>query len=117
EAVRRVIDRLRDGQYRYVTDDGSTIAVRVEVDREAREAHIDFTGTSPQRPGNVNAPSAVVLAAVLYVFRSLVDTEIPLNAGCLEPLHVTIPEGSMLAPRHPAAVVAGNVETSQALVG
>jgi 5-oxoprolinase (ATP-hydrolysing) len=89
--------------------------VAITVDRVRREAVVDFTGTSPQQPTNFNAPSAVCKAAVLYVFRTLVDDEIPMNAGCLRPLRVVIPEGSMLAPRYPAAVVAGNVETSQAI--
>jgi 5-oxoprolinase (ATP-hydrolysing) len=117
EAVRRVISALRDGSYSYQLDSGARIEVAIRVDREARTAEIDFTGTSRQQPGNANAPSSVVMAAVLYVFRTLVDDEIPLNSGCLEPLHVTIPAGSMLAPTYPAAVVAGNVETSQAVTG
>ncbi|PSR13198.1 5-oxoprolinase, partial [filamentous cyanobacterium CCP3] len=115
ECVRRVIDRLHDGQFTYPMDDGSQIAVQVMVNREQRSARIDFTGTSPQRPSNFNAPSAVCKAAVLYVFRTLVDDDIPLNAGCLKPLEIVIPEGSMLNPRYPAAVVAGNVEVSQAV--
>ncbi|BBX98630.1 hydantoinase B/oxoprolinase family protein [Mycobacterium lacus] len=120
EAVRRVIDRLNDGEYRYQTDSGATIAVRVTVDRVARGATIDFSGTSPQLTTNFNAPSSVVNAAVLYVFRTLVGRDIPdipLNDGCLRPLRIVIPEGSMLAPTYPAAVVAGNVETSQAITG
>jgi 5-oxoprolinase (ATP-hydrolysing) len=117
EAVRRVIDTLDDGEYRYRMDSGATIAVRVTVDRATRGATIDFTGTSPQLDTNFNAPSSVATAAVLYVFRTLVADEIPLNDGCLRPLHVVIPEGSMLAPTYPAAVVAGNVETSQAITG
>ena len=117
EAVRRVIDRLDDGEYRYLMDSGATIAVRVTVDRATRSATLDFTGTSPQLGTNFNAPSSVATAAVLYVFRTLVADEIPLNDGCLRPLHIAIPEGSMLAPTYPAAVVAGNVETSQAIVG
>jgi 5-oxoprolinase (ATP-hydrolysing) len=117
EAVRRVIDRLDDGEYRYRMDSGATIAVRVTVDRETRSATIDFTGTSAQLDTNFNAPSSVVTAAVLYVFRTLVADEIPLNDGCLRPLRIVIPEGSMLAPTYPAAVVAGNVETSQAITG
>jgi 5-oxoprolinase (ATP-hydrolysing) len=117
EAVRRVIDTLDDGEYRYRMDSGATIAVRVTVDRATRGATIDFTGTSPQLDTNFNAPSSVATAAVLYVFRTLVADEIPLNDGCLRPLHVIIPEGSMLAPTYPAAVVAGNVETSQAITG
>ncbi|MFO1282739.1 MAG: hydantoinase B/oxoprolinase family protein [Burkholderiales bacterium] len=115
ESVRRVLGALKDGEFAYEMDDGSVIRVAIRVDRERREAVIDFTGTSAQRPTNFNAPSAVCKAAVLYVFRTLVDDEIPMNAGCLEPLTIVIPEGSMLAPRYPAAVVAGNVETSQAI--
>ncbi len=115
EAVRRVIDVLTDGEFAYEMDNGAVIRVRVTVDRAARRARIDFTGTSPQLPDNFNAPSAVCMAAVLYVFRTLVDDDIPLNAGCLKPLEVLIPEGSMLRPRYPAAVVAGNVETSQCI--
>ena len=117
EAVRRVIDRLDDGEYRYTMDSGATIAVRVIVHRASRSATIDFTGTSPQLDTNFNAPSSVATAAVLYVFRTLVAEEIPLNDGCLRPLHIVIPEGTMLAPTYPAAVVAGNVETSQAITG
>jgi 5-oxoprolinase (ATP-hydrolysing) len=113
EAVRRVIDVLKDGDFIYELDNGAVIKVRIAIDRAARRATIDFTGTSPQLPNNFNAPGAVCMAAVLYVFRTLVDDEIPLNAGCLKPLEVIIPEGSMLRPRYPAAVVAGNVETSQ----
>ncbi|MEU8118369.1 hydantoinase B/oxoprolinase family protein [Spirillospora sp. NPDC049024] len=117
EAVRQVITALRDGSYAYELDNGAVIRVAVRVDRRARTAEIDFTGTSPQSAGNFNAPSSVAMAAVLYVFRTLVDEDIPLNAGCLTPLHVTIPPGSMLAPEYPAAVAAGNVETSQAVTG
>ncbi|GAA1859561.1 hydantoinase B/oxoprolinase family protein [Myceligenerans crystallogenes] len=117
EAVRRVIDRLDDGATEYRTDSGDTIAVRVTVDRDARRATVDFTGTSPQLDGNFNAPSAVVTAAVLYVFRTLVADDIPLNDGCLRPLDIVIPPGTMLSPAYPAAVVAGNVETSQAITG
>ncbi|MFI2436581.1 hydantoinase B/oxoprolinase family protein [Streptomyces sp. NPDC018693] len=117
EAVRRVIDALDDGEYAYETDSGAVIRVRVRVDRENRSATIDFTGTSPQLDGNFNAPFAVVNAAVLYVFRTLVDDDIPLNDGCLRPLNLVVPPGSLLAPRPPAAVVAGNVETSQAITG
>jgi len=115
ESVRRVLGALRDGSYAYEMDDGAVIRVAIRVDRAKREAVIDFTGTSAQRPTNFNAPSAVCKAAVLYVFRTLVDDEIPMNAGCLKPLTIVIPEGSMLAPHYPAAVVAGNVETSQAI--
>ena len=113
ESVRRVLGVLKDGRFEYAMDSGATILVRIAIDREARAATIDFTGTSPQQPTNFNAPSAVCKAAVLYVFRTLVDDEIPMNAGCLKPLDIVIPEGSMLSPRYPAAVVAGNVETSQ----
>ncbi len=117
EAVRRVIDRLRGGAYDYETDAGAHIRVRVTVDREARAATIDFTGTSPQLATNLNAPAAVTTAAVLYVFRTLVDADIPLNDGCLRPLRIVLPERSMLSPDYPAAVVGGNVETSQAVTG
>lgn len=116
EQVRRVIDALDDGAFAYEMDDGSTIRMAVSVDRQARSARIDSSGTHPQHPGNFNAPAAVTTAAVLYVFRCLVADVIPLNAGCLEPLEIVIPEGSMLNPRAPAAVVAGNVETSQCVV-
>ena len=113
ECVRRVIGVLKDGSFTYEMDDGATIKVAIRIDHAARSAKIDFTGTSPQLESNFNAPSAVTMAAVLYVFRTLVDDDIPLNAGCLKPLQVIIPEGSLLNPRYPAAVVAGNVETSQ----
>ncbi len=113
EAVRRVLDVLHDGHFCYPLDDGSEIAVSISVDRGKRSARIDFGGTSAQHPGNFNAPSAVCRAAVLYVFRTLVDDDIPLNEGCLKPLEIHIPEGSLLNPQFPAAVVAGNVETSQ----
>ncbi|MEU4351336.1 hydantoinase B/oxoprolinase family protein [Streptomyces sp. NPDC023838] len=117
ESVRRIVARLSDGSYAYETDGGAVIRVAVTVDRESRGAVLDFTGTSPQQPGNFNAPRSVVMAAVLYVFRTLVDDDIPLNSGCLKPLEVRVPQGSMLAPEHPAATVAGNVETSQAVTG
>ncbi|WP_406155893.1 hydantoinase B/oxoprolinase family protein [Streptomyces sp. NBC_00882] len=117
EAVRRVIDALEDGEYAYETDSGAVIRVHVRVDRENRSATVDFTGTSAQLTTNFNAPFAVVNAAVLYVFRTLVDDDIPLNDGCLRPLDIVVPPGSMLAPEPPAAVVAGNVETSQAITG
>ncbi|MFD4342893.1 hydantoinase B/oxoprolinase family protein [Streptomyces anulatus] len=117
ESVRRIVAGLRDGHCRYETDSGALIQVRLTVDRDARSAHLDFTGTSPQQPGNANAPRSVVMAAVLYVFRTLVGEDIPLNSGCLKPLKVTIPPGSMLDPAYPAATVAGNVETSQAVTG
>ncbi|HYD95051.1 MAG TPA: hydantoinase B/oxoprolinase family protein [Noviherbaspirillum sp.] len=112
EAVRRVIGALKDGSFEYRLDNGALIRVAIRVDRDKRSAEIDFTGTSPQLDNNFNAPSAICMAAVLYVFRTLVDDDIPLNAGCLKPLKVIIPEGSMLNPRYPAAVVSGNVETS-----
>jgi len=115
ESVRRVLGVLKDGRFEYEMDSGARIVVAISIDKAAREATIDFTGTSAQQPTNFNAPSAVCKAAVLYVFRTLVDDEIPMNAGCLKPLHIVIPEGSMLRPRYPAAVVAGNVETSQAV--
>jgi len=115
EAVRRVITALKDGSYTYPLDNGAQIRVQVTVDRQRREATVDFTGTSDQLPNNFNAPRAVCMAAVLYVFRTLVDQDIPLNAGCLKPLHVVIPEGSMLNPRYPASVVSGNVETSSCI--
>ncbi|GAA1907578.1 hydantoinase B/oxoprolinase family protein [Streptomyces sodiiphilus] len=117
ESVRRVVPALRDGTWRYETDTGAVIRVAVGVDRRSRSVVLDFTGTSAQLPGNANAPSSVVMAAVLYVFRTLVADDIPLNSGCLKPLEVRIPEGSMLSPAYPAATVAGNVETSQAVTG
>jgi 5-oxoprolinase (ATP-hydrolysing) len=116
ESVRRVLDVLHDGDFSYAMDDGSEIRVRLSIDREKREATIDFEGTSAQHRENLNAPVAVCKAAVLYVFRCLVPAPIPLNAGCLEPLNILIPEACMLNPRYPAAVVAGNVETSQYIV-
>jgi 5-oxoprolinase (ATP-hydrolysing) len=112
EAVRRVITALKDGRYTYELDNGARIEVAIRVDQASRSAEIDFTGTSSQLPNNFNAPSSVCMAAVLYVFRTLVDDEIPLNAGCLKPLKVIIPPGSMLNPHYPASVVSGNVETS-----
>ncbi len=112
ESVRRVITRLKDGAFALQLDNGAEIKVAIRVDTAARSAEIDFTGTSAQLSNNFNAPTAVSMAAVLYVFRTLVDDEIPLNAGCLKPLHVIIPDGSMLNPHPPASVVAGNVETS-----
>ncbi|MEX1236392.1 MAG: hydantoinase B/oxoprolinase family protein [Roseovarius sp.] len=113
-AVRRVIDKLADGTFRYPMDHGAEICVSIKVDRDAREAIIDFAGTSPQHGGNYNAPRAICDAVVLYVFRTLVGTDIPLNQGCLKPLRVIVPEGSMLNPVYPAAVIAGNTEVSQA---
>ena len=114
-AVRRALGRLADGAFRLDLDGGGQIAVAIRVDRQARRAQVDFTGTSPQRPDNFNAPLAVTKAVVLYVFRCLVGEPIPLNAGCLEPLELVVPEGCLLNPLPPAAVVAGNVEVSQAL--
>ena len=116
EQVRQVIDALEDGEFTYEMDDGAQIRVDIRVDRAARSASVDFSGTSDQHPGNFNAPAAVAKAAVLYVFRCLVADVIPLNGGCLKPLDIHIPEGCMLNPKHPAAVVAGNVETSQCVV-
>jgi 5-oxoprolinase (ATP-hydrolysing) len=115
ECVRRVIGVLKDGEFAYEMDNGAVIRVKIAIGADRRSATIDFAGTSAQLESNFNAPAAVVYAAVLYVFRSLVDDDIPLNAGCLKPLRVLIPEGSMLNPRPPAATVAGNVETSQCL--
>ncbi|PIF91012.1 5-oxoprolinase (ATP-hydrolysing) [Acidovorax sp. 62] len=112
ESVRRVITRLKDGAFTLPLDNGAQISVAVKVDAKSRSATIDFTGTSAQQTNNFNAPTAVCMAAVLYVFRTLVDDDIPLNAGCLKPLNVIIPSGSMLNPNPPASVVAGNVETS-----
>ncbi|PHQ68899.1 MAG: 5-oxoprolinase [Sneathiella sp.] len=115
ESVRRVLDVLKDGSFTYPLDDGYKITVKISIDKAARTATVDFTGTSGQHPTNYNAPRAVTTAAVLYVFRCLVDSDIPLNAGCLKPLDIIVPENSMLSPTYPAAVVAGNVETSQCL--
>ncbi|GAA6181802.1 hydantoinase B/oxoprolinase family protein [Shimia sp. NS0008-38b] len=114
ESVRRVIDRLKDGSFSYPMDHGAKIEVQVTVDHAAREAVIDFTGTSAQHPGNYNAPMSVCRAVVLYVFRTMVGAEIPLNEGCLKPLRIVVPDGSMLNPVYPAAVIAGNTEVSQA---
>ncbi|HYE93701.1 MAG TPA: hydantoinase B/oxoprolinase family protein, partial [Terriglobales bacterium] len=115
ESVRRVIGVLKDGEFAYEMDNGAVIRVKITIGADRRSATIDFTGTSAQLESNFNAPAAVVYAAVLYVFRTLVDDDIPLNAGCLKPLEVIVPEGSMLNPRPPAATVAGNVETSQCI--
>ena len=115
EAVRRVIDVLSDGEFTYTTDEGTQIHLTIAINHSKKSARIDFTGTSSQQDNNVNAPLAVCKAAVLYVFRTLVDDDIPLNAGCLKPLEIIVPEGCLLNPRYPAAVVAGNVETSQAI--
>jgi len=115
ESVRRVLDELPDGEFENHMDDGSKIKVVMRINKKTRRAEIDFTGTSRQSNSNFNAPKAVCRAAVLYVFRCLVQDDIPLNDGCLEPLDIIIPERSILAPEFPAAVVAGNVETSQAI--
>jgi 5-oxoprolinase (ATP-hydrolysing) len=115
ESVRRVIDALSDSSFEYEMDQGCFIRLKITVDRERREATVDFTGTSPQREDNFNAPEPVARAAVLYAFRVMVEGNIPMNAGCLRPIRVVIPKGSMLSPEYPAAVVAGNVEVSQAV--
>jgi len=114
--VRAAIARLTPGEFRYELDDGSVVAVRIDIDRAGRRARVDFSGTSLQGAYNFNAPRAVCLSATLYVFRTLIAQPIPLNEGCLEPLDIVIPDGSMLDPRPPAAVAAGNVETSQCIV-
>jgi 5-oxoprolinase (ATP-hydrolysing) len=113
ECVRAVIDRLSGGSFAYPMDIGTTIHVAVTVDHAARSAKVDFTGTSAQHSGNYNAPQAVTRAVVLYVFRTLVGKAIPLNEGCLKPLEIVVPEGTLLNPRAPAAVIAGNTEVSQ----
>ncbi len=115
EAVRNVLERLGEGRFEYEMDGGEVIRVAIRIDRQHREAVVDFSGTSPQTGSNFNAPTSVCRAAVLYVFRTLVDSNIPLNAGCLKPIRIRIPENSILSPRYPAAVVAGNVETSQCI--
>ena len=113
ESVRRLISRLKDGSFRIETDQGAVVQVAITVDHVKRAARIDFSGTSPMQPNNFNAPEPVTRAAVLYVFRVMADEPVPLNAGCLRPLEIVIQPGSMLSPRYPAAVVAGNTETSQ----
>jgi 5-oxoprolinase (ATP-hydrolysing) len=115
EAVRRVADRLHDAAFTYPMDQGCEIRVAIRVDRTKREVTVDFAGTSAQQPSNFNAPLPVTRAAVLYVFRVMVEDSIPMNAGCLRPINLIVPDGSMLSPRFPAAVVAGNVEVSQAV--
>lgn len=115
ESVRRVLDQLQDGSFTYAMDQGCSIVVKISVDKVAREVTVDFTGTSEQRSDNFNAPRPVTRAAVLYVFRTLVQSDIPMNAGCLRPIHIIVPDGTMLSPEYPAAVVAGNVEVSQAV--
>src|SRR5436305_8451762 len=112
ESVRRVIGVLKDGEFDLPLDNVAHLKVKIRIGVDRRSAAIDFTGTSAQLPNNFNAPSAVCMAAVLYVFRTLVDADIPLNSGCLKPLNVLIPEGCMLKPRYPAAVVAGDVGTA-----
>ena len=116
ESVRRVLDTLQEGDFCYKMDDGNQVCVSIKIDKENRKAIIDFTGTSPQHPSNYNAPLAITKAAVLYVFRCMVDDNIPLNEGCLKPLEIIIPKKSMISPEYPAAVIAGNVETSQVIV-
>ena len=113
ECVRRAISRMRSGSFEYRTDAGACVRVAVAIDPAKREAHVDFAGTSPQAPTNFNAPWPVCRAATMYVFRTLVDDDIPMNEGCMRAVRLDIPEGSMLRPAWPAAVVAGNVETSQ----
>jgi 5-oxoprolinase (ATP-hydrolysing) len=116
ESVRGVIGALKDGEFAMPIDGGAEVRVKVSVHRGARSVRVDFTGTSAQQPNNLNAPRSVTKAAVLYVFRCLVDSDIPMNAGCLKPLEIIVPEGSLLNPHPPAAVAGGNVETSQAVV-
>ncbi|WFE91618.1 hydantoinase B/oxoprolinase family protein [Roseibium porphyridii] len=113
ESVRRVIEALKDSEYEYPTDQGAVIKVKISVDKNKREATVDFTGTSAVKPNNFNAPEPVTRAAILYCFRVMVEGDIPMNAGCLKPINIVIPDGCMLRPSYPAAVVAGNVETSQ----
>ena len=115
ECVRRVITSLKNGSYRYELDSGAVIRVNISVDHEAREAKIDFTGTSEKDPLNFNAPFSVCRAVVLYVFRTLVDNPIPLNEGCFKPLTIHAPKGSMINAEYPSAVIAGNTEVSQAM--
>ena len=117
ESVRKVLANLRGGTFTYEMDFGSHISVSITVDQDKREAKVDFTGTSPQHSGNFNAPTAVVKAAVLYTFRCLAGDNIPLNEGCLKPIEIIIPEKSMISPEYPGAVISGNTETGQALVG
>jgi 5-oxoprolinase (ATP-hydrolysing) len=114
-AVRKAISKLASGSFTCELDNGSQIVVAISVNKENQSACIDFSGTSPQQPDNFNAPLAISKAAVLYVFRTLIDCDIPLNEGCMKPLEIIVAEGSMLSPKYPAAVVAGNVETSQAI--
>jgi 5-oxoprolinase (ATP-hydrolysing) len=116
EAVARVIAELKNSRFEVETDQGSVIKVAIKIDRKARKATVDFTGTSGQTSDAFNAPEPITRACVLYVFRTLVDDDIPLNAGCLKPIKIVVPKGSMLKPRYPAPVAAGNVETSQTIV-
>ncbi len=116
EAVARVIATLKSARFEVETDQGNVIKVAIKIDRKARTAVVDFTGTSGQTADTFNAPEPITRACVLYVFRTLVDGDIPLNAGCLKPIKIVVPKGSMLKPRYPAAVAAGNVETSQTIV-
>src|SRR3954463_2711007 len=113
ESVRRFIEKIHDSEFSYEADQGNVVKVKITVDKKKREATVDFTGTSPQQGTNFNAPEPVTRAAVLYVFRVMVDDDIPMNAGCLRPINIIIPDNSMLRPHYPAAVVAGNVEVSQ----
>ena len=115
ESVRRVLDVLKDGKFSYPMDDGAKIEVDIRVDKVIRSATIDFTGTSPQSQFNYNAPMAICRAVVLYVFRTLVGRDIPMNEGCLKPLNLIVPEGSMINPNSPAAVISGNTEVSQSI--
>jgi 5-oxoprolinase (ATP-hydrolysing) len=115
DAVRRLILRLSDGHFRYAMDNEAVVEVDIRIDREARTAIVDFTGTTAQLDGNFNAPVSVVRAAVLYVVRTLIDDSIPMNEGCLKPVTIIAPQGTLVNPRYPAAVVAGNVETSQVI--
>lgn len=115
ESVRRVIEVLQDGEFEYPMDEGSVIKVKISVDRDRRVATLDFSGTSRQNPTNYNAPTAVCKAAILYVFRTLVNDDIPLNEGCLKPIELILPRRSMITPEYPAAVMAGNIEVSQAI--
>jgi 5-oxoprolinase (ATP-hydrolysing) len=116
ESVARAIEKLTPGRFAVETDSGAVIKVAIAIDRARRRAVVDFTGTSGQQPDTFNAPEPITRACVLYVFRTLVDDDIPLNAGCLRPIDILVPEGSMLSPRYPAAVAGGNVETSQTIV-
>jgi 5-oxoprolinase (ATP-hydrolysing) len=115
-SVARVIDALEPASFAVETDTGARICVAIDIDRARGKAIVDFTGTSGQQPDTFNAPEPITRACVHYVFRTLVDDDIPLNAGCLRHIEIVVPEGSMLSPRYPAAVAAGNVETSQTIV-